>query len=206
MKCYLYKTCSTCLTLVWLLSWVDASVSLEVSWSVELSTTDVTAIRLLSWKKIIKWRISIKGCKYKEYLFAVWVCTCVHCLVAGQVALVAKSCLAAVTLVRLVAVHLKHVLFQSFIFSELGVAFITKECAIFCSGEIMVIKFTLFLFALTVIAYSLVYYYYLPQLESEYSECSSAISSVRREPEVLEQISECCGDWEPQDEQFRRLR
>lgn len=47
---YLYKTSSARLTFVWLLSWVDASVSLEVSWSVKLSTTDITAIRLLSCK------------------------------------------------------------------------------------------------------------------------------------------------------------
>lgn len=56
-------------------------------------------------------------------------------LVAGEVALVAESSLAAVTLVWLVAVHLKHVLFQRFILGKLGVTFVTKECTILCSGE-----------------------------------------------------------------------
>lgn len=59
-------------------------------------------------------------------------------LVAGEVALVAESSLAAVTLVWLVAVHLKHVLFERFVFGELGVAFITEECPVFCSGSVMV--------------------------------------------------------------------
>lgn len=45
-----------------------------------------------------------------------------------------------------------------------------------------------------------------PQLESEYSDWSSAMSSAKRDLEVLGQTSECCGDWEPQDEQLRRLR
>lgn len=44
----------------------------------------------------------------------------------------------------------------------------------------------------------------LPQLESEYSECSSAMSSASLDLEG--QTSECCGDWQPQDEQLRRLR
>lgn len=56
-------------------------------------------------------------------------------LVASKVALVAESSLAAVALVRLVAVHLKHVLLQRFILSKLGVAFIAEEGSIFCSGE-----------------------------------------------------------------------
>lgn len=59
-------------------------------------------------------------------------------LVAGKVALVAESSLAAVALVWLVAVHLKHVLLQRFVLSELGVTFVTEECAVFCSGEITV--------------------------------------------------------------------
>lgn len=58
-------------------------------------------------------------------------------LVAGKVALVAESSLAAVTLVWLVAVYLKHMLFQRFVFSELGVTFITEECTVFCSGGII---------------------------------------------------------------------
>lgn len=61
-------------------------------------------------------------------------------LVACKVSLVAESSLAAVTLVWLVAVHLEHVLFQRFVFGKLGVAFITEECTIFCSGEIIVKK------------------------------------------------------------------
>lgn len=56
-------------------------------------------------------------------------------LVAGQVALVAESSLAAVALVWLVAVYLKHVLFQSFVFSKFGVAFVTEERAVFCLRE-----------------------------------------------------------------------
>lgn len=51
---------------------------------------------------------------------------------AGQVALVAESSLAAVALVWLVTVHLKHVLFQRFVFGELGVTFVTEERAVFC--------------------------------------------------------------------------
>lgn len=58
--------------------------------------------------------------------------TRVDSLVAGQVALVAESSLAAVALVWLVAVHLKHVLFQRFVFGELGVTFVTEERAVFC--------------------------------------------------------------------------
>lgn len=54
---------------------------------------------------------------------------------AGEVALVAESSLAAVTLVWLVAVYLKHVLFQRFVFGELGVTLVTEECPVFCSGE-----------------------------------------------------------------------
>lgn len=56
-------------------------------------------------------------------------------LVASKVALVAESSLAAVALVRLVAVHLKHVLLQRFILSKLGVAFVAEEGSVFCSGE-----------------------------------------------------------------------
>ena len=59
-------------------------------------------------------------------------------LVAGKVALVAESSLAAVTLVWLVAVYLKHVLFQRFVFGKLGVTFVTEECTVFCSGQIAV--------------------------------------------------------------------
>lgn len=45
-----------------------------------------------------------------------------------------------------------------------------------------------------------------PQLESEYSECSSAMSSASRDLGVLGQTSECCGEGVPQVEQFRRLK
>lgn len=82
-------------------------MSLEVCWSVKLSTADITAIRLLS---------GVDG------------------LVAGEVALVAEGGLAAVTLVGLVAVHLEHVLLQRPVFSELGVALVTEECAVFTAG------------------------------------------------------------------------
>lgn len=58
-------------------------------------------------------------------------------LVAGKVALVAESSLAAVTLVWLVAVYLKHVLFQRFVFGKLRVTFITEERPVFCSREVI---------------------------------------------------------------------
>lgn len=123
---------------------------------------------------------------------------------AGEVALVAESSLAAVTLVWLVAVHLKHMLLQRFIFSELGVTLVTEECTIFCSGEIIANgTHNIIIFDLS---RHLIFDINSPQLESEYSECSSAMSSVRRDLEVLGQTSECCGDGEPQDEQFRRLK
>lgn len=64
--------------------------------------------------------------------------TCVNGLVAGEVALVAKSSLAAVTLVWLVAVYLEHVLFQSFVVGKLGVAFVTEECTVLCLGGIRI--------------------------------------------------------------------
>lgn len=65
-------------------------------------------------------------------------------LVAGEVALVAERGLAAVTLVRLVAVHLKHVLLQRFILCKLGVAFVAEECSVFCSGgtDLHLVTFT----------------------------------------------------------------
>lgn len=44
-----------------------------------------------------------------------------------------------------------------------------------------------------------------PELESEYSECISAISSARREAGVLGQTSEWRGDWEPHDVHFKWL-
>lgn len=56
-------------------------------------------------------------------------------LVAGEVALVAESGLTAVTLVWLVAVDLKHVLFQGFVVGKLGVAFVTEERTVFCLVE-----------------------------------------------------------------------
>lgn len=59
------------------------------------------------------------------------VCTCVDGLVAGKVAFVAESSLAAVALVWLIAVNLEHVLFQRFVFGEFGVAFVAEECTVF---------------------------------------------------------------------------
>lgn len=56
-------------------------------------------------------------------------------LVASKVALVAESGLAAITLVRLVAVHLEHVLLQRFLLRKLGVAFVAEKCSVFCSGQ-----------------------------------------------------------------------
>lgn len=61
--------------------------------------------------------------------------TCVDSLVAGEVPLVAESSLAAVTLVWLVAVHLKHVLFEGLVLSKFGITFIAEERPVFCSGE-----------------------------------------------------------------------
>lgn len=54
---------------------------------------------------------------------------------AGQVAFVSEGSLAAVTLVWLVAVHLKHVLLQSFVITKLGVTFVTEERSVFCPEE-----------------------------------------------------------------------
>lgn len=142
---YLYKTRAARLTFVWLLSWVDASVSLEVSWSVKLSTTDITAIRLLPWKHRNNQRYPVRIQEAQKKKLHAWraVNECVRrtrvdSLVAGQVALVAESSLAAVALVWLVAVHLKHVLFQRFVFGELGVTFVTEERAVFCWGGVSV--------------------------------------------------------------------
>lgn len=61
--------------------------------------------------------------------------TCVDSLVARKVPLVAESSLAAVTLVWLVAVHLKHVLFEGFVLSKFGITFVAEERSVFCSGE-----------------------------------------------------------------------
>lgn len=47
---HLDKSGAACLTLVWLLSRVDAGMGLEVGWSVELSTADVAAVRLCTCK------------------------------------------------------------------------------------------------------------------------------------------------------------
>lgn len=56
-------------------------------------------------------------------------------LVTSEVALVTKRSLAAVALVRLVAVHLEHVLLQRLLLRKLGVAFVAEECPVFCCGE-----------------------------------------------------------------------
>lgn len=121
---------------------MDAGVSLEVSWSVKLSTTDVTAIRLLSLKKqkdaVLRRNVrklaAKKDQKARRTAAGGFRGTCMNSLVAGEVALVAESGLAAVTLVRLVAVHLKHVLLQRFVLCKLGVAFVAEERSVFCSG------------------------------------------------------------------------
>lgn len=81
--------------------------------------------------------MSIKGAQTRQTVIERGVCTCVDSLVAGEVALVAESSLAAVTLVWLVAVYLKHVLFQRFVLRELRVTFVTEERAVFCSGEMI---------------------------------------------------------------------
>lgn len=62
-------------------------------------------------------------------------CTCVDSLVAREVALVAERSLTAVTLVWLVTVHLKHVLFQRFVFCKLRVTFVAEERPVFCFGD-----------------------------------------------------------------------
>lgn len=53
----------------------------------------------------------------------------------GEVALVAESSLAAVALVRLVAVHPEHVLLQRLVLRKLGVTFVAEECTVFCRGK-----------------------------------------------------------------------
>lgn len=82
-------------------------MGLEVSWSVELSTADVTAIRFLS---------------------------CVDGFVAGEVSFVAEGSLAPVTFVWLVTVDLESVSFKSILLCIFGVAFMAKECSIFTAG------------------------------------------------------------------------
>lgn len=47
---HLDKSGTACLTLVWLLSRVDAGVGLEVGRSVELSTTDAALVGFRTWK------------------------------------------------------------------------------------------------------------------------------------------------------------
>lgn len=125
-------------------------------------------------------------------------------LVASKVALVAERSLAAVALVRLVAVHLKHVLLQRLLLRKLGVAFVAEECPVFCGGEMDLHSFSCHppspLLRVKVVDPT-----DSPQLESEYSECSSVISSARWDLDVLGQTSECCEDGVPQDEQFKRL-
>lgn len=91
---HLHESGSAGLTLVWLFSRVDADVSLEVGWSVELSTADVAVVRLR---------------------------TGVDRLVTGQVALVAEGGLATVALVWLIVVDLDHVVFQGVFLCEFGV-------------------------------------------------------------------------------------
>ena len=61
--------------------------------------------------------------------------TSVNGLVAGQVALVAEGGLAAVTLVWLVAVHLRHVFFQGILLRELGVAPVAEVDVVFCTKK-----------------------------------------------------------------------
>jgi len=56
-------------------------------------------------------------------------------LVAGEVALVSESRLAAVALVWLVAVHLEHVPFQRLVLGKLGVTLVAEERTVFCPGE-----------------------------------------------------------------------
>lgn len=104
---HLDKSGATCLTLVWLLSRVDAGVGLEVGWSVKLGTTDVAVVGF---------------------------CTCVNGLVAGQVAFVAEGSLAAVTLVWLVTVDLDHVVFKGIFFYELGVTPVAEVGVVFTAG------------------------------------------------------------------------
>lgn len=45
---HLHKSSATCLTLVWLFSWVNPCVGFEVCWSVELSPADIASIWFLS--------------------------------------------------------------------------------------------------------------------------------------------------------------
>lgn len=107
---HLDKSGTACLTLVWLLSRVDAGMGLEVGWSVELGTADVAAV---------------------------WLCTSVNGLVAGQVALVAEGSLAAVTLVWLVTVDLDHVVFQGIFLCEFGVTSAAEKGVLTAGGGIL---------------------------------------------------------------------
>lgn len=118
---------------------MDAGVSLEVSWSIELSTTDITAIRLLSWKEQTNEEEKMSFPLRRTGLPTGQAAdprrrTCVDSLVAGEVPLVAERSLAAVTLVWLVAVHLKHVLFEGLVLSKFRITFVAEERPVLCSG------------------------------------------------------------------------
>lgn len=57
-------------------------------------------------------------------------------LMAGQVALVAEGSLAAVTLVRLIAVDLYHVVFEGIFLCELGITPVAEVKVVFCRKNV----------------------------------------------------------------------
>lgn len=136
---HLDKSGAACLTLVWLLSRVDAGVGLEVGWSIKLGTTDVAVVGFCTWRSRSAGGAMNKNSHIHEVSLMVFIMgkfkvTCVNGLVAGQVAFVAEGSLAAVTLVWLVAVDLDHVVFKGIFLYELGVTPITEVGVVFC-GE-----------------------------------------------------------------------
>lgn len=104
---HLDKSGPTGLTLVGFLPRVDACVGFQVGWSVELCPADVAAVRLLS---------------------------CVDGFVAGEVPLVAKGGLAAVTLVGLVTVDLQRMSLERGLLGEPAVTLVAEEGSVLAAG------------------------------------------------------------------------
>lgn len=115
---------------------MDAAVGLQVGRPVELSATDVAAVRLRTCKsEPAGGRVTTPMTSTMSYNGPGDVLTCVNGLVAGQVTLVAESSLAAVALVRLVSVGGDHVVFEGVVLGEFGVTTIAE--GVFCGGKNM---------------------------------------------------------------------
>lgn len=62
---HLNKSCAAGVTAVRLLSGVNARVSLQVGWSIELSTTHITTVRLVNCKRNDHCYLSVQTSKSK---------------------------------------------------------------------------------------------------------------------------------------------